>query len=386
MSYDRPYGGLRVVDLSQGIAGPYCAMLLARHGADVIKVEPPEGDWARVLGRRYGDHTAFSIVGNLGKRSIVLDLKQSGDRKILERLVDGADVFLEGFRPGVISRLGCDYAAVSVRNPSIIYVSVSGFGQTGPLSSKPAMDPVLQAFTGFMNENRGQDGIPHRANPVIVDMSTALYTHQAVAAALYARRDDRRGRYIDSSLMAAAANLQAVRMMATVMEGGPMKAATAPSGVFRTADGWMQIVVLKDRDFRNFCAAAELPEVGSDPRNATVVERGVRADDLNAEVAGRIARETSGHWREVLTAAGIQNEVLQDYPTFVGHPQTQATGLISWLDQPGSDHPWPLPNPAGTLPMVSGEAVATAPMLGEHGAEILEELGVPPAALPSAAE
>ena len=386
MSYDRPYEGLRVVDLSQGIAGPYCAMLLARHGADVIKVEPPEGDWSRVLGRRYGDHTAFSIFGNLGKRSIVLDLKRSGDKGTLERLIDGADVFLEGFRPGVISRLGFDYAAVSARNPGIVYVSISGFGQTGPLSSKPAMDPVLQAFTGFMNENCGADGIPHRANPVIVDMSTALYTHQAVAAALYARRDDRRGRYIDSSLMAAAANLQAVRMMATLMEGGPMKAATAPSGVFPTADGWIQIVILKDRDFQNFCAAAALPDVGSDPRNATAAERGVRAEALNAEVAARIARDPSEHWREVLTAAGIQNEVLQDYPTFVGHPQTRATGLISWLDQPGSDQPWPVPNPAGTSPMVSGEAVATAPMLGAHGAEILEELGVPSAALSSAAE
>ena len=165
MSHEKPYAGLRVVDLSQGIAGPYCAMLLAQYGADVIKVEPPEGDWARVLGPRYGSHTAFSVIGNLGKRGIVLDLKQEGDKETLRRLLRTADVFMEGFRPGVAARLGFDFETVKALAPGIIYVSVSGFGQTGPLSAKPAMDPVLQAFTGFTHENKGHDGIPHRASP-----------------------------------------------------------------------------------------------------------------------------------------------------------------------------------------------------------------------------
>ena len=138
MSHEKPYAGLRVIDLSQGIAGPYCAMLLAQHGADVIKVEPPEGDWARVLGPRYGSHTAFSVVGNLGKRGIVLDLKQEGDKETLRRLLRTADVFMEGFRPGVAARLGFDFETVKTLAPGIIYVSVSGFGQTGPLSAKPA--------------------------------------------------------------------------------------------------------------------------------------------------------------------------------------------------------------------------------------------------------
>ena len=374
MSYETPYAGLRVVDLSQGIAGPYCAMLLAQHGADVVKVEPPEGDWARVLGARYGSHTAFSVIGNLGKRSIVLDLKREEDREKLRRLVRTADVFMEGFRPGVAARLGFDFEAVKALAPGIVYVSVSGFGQAGPLSAKPAMDPVLQAFTGFTLENKGHDGIPHRANPIIVDMSTALYTHQAVAAAIYARRDDRRARFIDSSLMAAAANLQAVRMTATLMEGGPMRPPTAPSGVFRTADGWMQMVVLKDGDFRALCALLDREDLAADPRFAGSADRSDHAEVLNAAVGAHIAAAPTAYWRARLTEAGIQNEALQDYAQFAAHPQTEATGLISHLAQPGGDRLWPVPNPAGAPPLVSGSRQATAPALGQHTAEVLLEL------------
>ncbi|HVQ75043.1 MAG TPA: CoA transferase [Candidatus Binatia bacterium] len=150
-SLDAPLSGIRVVDLSQGIAGPYCAMLLAQHGADVVKVEPPEGDWSRTLGARYGDQTAFSVVGNLGKRAIALDLKGEDDRAILRRLAARADVFIEGFRPGVAARLGVDYPAIAALSPRVVYLSVSGFGQTGPERERPAMDPVLQAFTGMMH-------------------------------------------------------------------------------------------------------------------------------------------------------------------------------------------------------------------------------------------
>jgi crotonobetainyl-CoA:carnitine CoA-transferase CaiB-like acyl-CoA transferase len=162
MSYDAPFAGLKVVDLSQGVAGPYAAMLLAQYGADVIKVEPPEGDWARALGKRYGDLTAFSIAANLGKRAIVLDLKTDEGRATARKLAAGADVFLESFRPGVAARLGVGYPDVAALSPRVIYLSVSGFGQTGPDAERPAVDTVFQAFTGIMSVNRGGDGIPHR--------------------------------------------------------------------------------------------------------------------------------------------------------------------------------------------------------------------------------
>src|SRR5215472_8529100 len=256
MGYEAPFAGLKVVDLSQGIAGPYCAMLLAQHGADVIKVEGiGDGDWARTLGARYGNHSAFSVIGNLGKRSIAVDLKAEAGKQVVWRLLKGADIFLEGFRPGVIKRLGFDYESVAAREPRLLYLSISGFGQTGPLAERPAMDPVLQAYTGLMIENRGEDGIPHRVPVIVVDMSTALYAFQALAAALYARRDEARGRYIDVSLMQSAAALQSIRLMASHLDGGTIRA----SGVFRTADGWMTLALVADRDWQNFCKAMGQP-------------------------------------------------------------------------------------------------------------------------------
>src|SRR3981189_1331807 len=262
MSYDAPFAGLKVIDLSQGIAGPYCAMLLAQHGAQVIKVESlGEGDWARALGTRYGGHTAYSIIGNLGKRSIAVDLKTEAGKQVLWRLPKGADVFLEGFRPGAIRRLGFDYDSVAAREPRLLYLSISGFGQSGPLAERPAMDPVLQAYTGLMIENRGEDGVPHRVPVIVVDMSTGLYAFQGLSAALYARRDEPRGRYIDVSLMQAATALQSIRLMGSYLEGGAMKPGGAPGGVFKTADGWMSIIAINDRDFQSLCSAMDMPEL-----------------------------------------------------------------------------------------------------------------------------
>src|SRR5215813_5478899 len=267
MSYEAPFAGLKVVDLSQGIAGPYCAMLLAQHGADVIKVEGiGDGDWARTLGARYGNHSAFSVIGNLGKRSIAVDLKAEAGKQVVWRLLKGADIFLEGFRPGVIKRLGFDYESVASREPRLLYLSISGFGQTGPLAGRPAMDPVLQAYTGLMIENRGEDGIPHRVPVIVVDMSTALYAFQALSAALYARRDERRGRYLEVSLMQAATALQSIRLMSSYLEGGVIKAGGAPGGVFKIADGWMSLIAFNDRDFRALCAAMDLPALAEEPR------------------------------------------------------------------------------------------------------------------------
>src|SRR4029453_1213732 len=239
MSYDAPFAGLKVVDLSQGIAGPYSAMLLAQYGADVVKVEPPEGDWARGLGKRYGDMTAFAIAANLGKRSIVLDLKAEEDRQILRRLVSSADVFLESFRPGVAARLGVGYPGVEARNPRIISLSVSGLGQTGPDAERPAVDTGFQAYTGLMSMNRGLDGIPHRVPVIVVDMATALANFQAMAVALYAGRAEPRGRKIESSLLRGGAAIQTVSMIQHHLEGGKPQPGLTPSGTFRASDGWI---------------------------------------------------------------------------------------------------------------------------------------------------
>jgi crotonobetainyl-CoA:carnitine CoA-transferase CaiB-like acyl-CoA transferase len=374
MSFEKPYEGLRVVDLSQGVAGPYCAMLLARYGADVIKVEPLDGDWARLLAPVYGDNTAFSVGANIGKRSIAVDLKSETGRGIVERLIPDADVFLEGFRPGVIDRLGFSYDRLAEINKSLLYVSISGFGQDGPLREKPAMDPVLQAFTGFMSENKGQDGIPHRTPTIINDMATALYTQQALAAALYARRDGGRGRRIEVSLMEAAANLQTVRLMSGYRDG-PYKPAMVPNGTYATSDGWIQLVVIRDHDFRKLCTALGLADMGEDARFASGNGRLAHADHINHTVSDTLKTKPSAHWRDAFTEAGLQNEVVQTYEEFVHHPHVEETGFISWLVHPGSDTPWPVPNIPGLPRLDPAAPDSVAPRNGQHTREVLTELG-----------
>jgi crotonobetainyl-CoA:carnitine CoA-transferase CaiB-like acyl-CoA transferase len=376
MSYDAPFAGLKVIDLSQGIAGPYCAMLLAQHGAQVIKVEGiGEGDWARTLGTRYGSHSAFSIVGNLGKRSIAVDLKSEAGKQVLWRLLKGADVFLEGFRPGAIRRLGFDYDTIAAREPRLLYLSISGFGQSGPLAERPAMDPVLQAYTGLMIENRGEDGIPHRVPVIVVDMSTALYAFQALSAALYARRDETAGRYIDVSLMQAATALQSIRLMACHLEGGAMKPGGAPGGVFRIADGWMSLVAINDRDWKNLCAVMEMAALTNDPRFTTPASRLANSDALYAIMRPVFAAEPWLVWTKRLTDARLMHERLNSYAEFLEQPHVRETGLIQWLSQAGFNRPVPVPALPGMLPQADGTPRGTAPVTGQHTAAILAEHG-----------
>jgi crotonobetainyl-CoA:carnitine CoA-transferase CaiB-like acyl-CoA transferase len=376
MGYDAPFAGLKVIDLSQGIAGPYCAMLLAQHGAEVIKVENiGEGDWSRALGARYGEHTAFSIIGNLGKRSIALNLKSDEGKQVLWRLIGGADVFLEGFRPGVIRRLGFDYEPVAAREPRLLYVAISGFGQTGPLAERPAMDPVLQAYTGMMAENHGEDGIPHRVPVIVVDMSTGLYAFQALSAALYARRDEARGRFIDVSLMQAATALQSIRLMATYLEGGPMKPGGVPGGVFKTADGWMSIIAINDRDWQSLCSAIEMPELAKDARFVDSPARFRHEAALYAILRPAIEAQPSAVWSERLTMARLMHERLHSYIEFLEQPQVKETKLIQWLVQAGVPQPVPVPFLPGTKRLTDGSARATAPGCGQHTEAIMTEHG-----------
>lgn len=379
MSYDAPFAGLKVIDLSQGIAGPYCAMLLAQHGAQVIKVESlGDGDWARALGARYGSHTAFSIIGNMGKRSIAVDLKSEAGKQVVWRLLDGADVFLEGFRPGVIRRLGFDYDAVSARVPRLLYLSISGFGQTGPLAERPAMDPVLQAYTGLMSENRGEDGIPHRVPVIVADMATALYAYQALSSALYARRDETHGRYLDVSLMQGITALQAIRLMACHLEGGTMKPGGAPGGVFQTADGWMSILAINDRDWKSLCAAMEMPALVSDPRFADPGLRLANDAALYAIIRPAIATRSCADWAHRLTEARIMHERLNSYAEFLAQPQVRETGLINWLEQAGLPQAVPVPMVPGTPPPLGNTLRAQAPVPGQHSRAILGEHGYAP--------
>lgn len=374
MGYDAPYKGLKVVDLSQGVAGPYTGMLMAQYGADVIKVEPHEGDWGRRISRSYEGHSAYSVPANLGKRSIAVDMKMQDGKDIVYRLLQEADLFIEGFRPGVAARLGVSYEMVSEINPEILYLSISGFGQDGPMRDRPAMDPVLQAFTGLMSVNKGPTGVPQRFGVIVCDMATALYAFQAVAVSLYARRDAREGRYIQANLMQAAGCFQSIRMLLNYMEGGKMVPGRVPSAIFPTRDGWVLILVFKEDEFPAFCGIIGKPDLANDPRFADNASRIANEADLMPllnEACGKIDSETlcAG-----LAEARIMHEKVNEFADFLKHPQVEATGVISWLDHPGMGR-IPMPNVPGLQVLADGAPLALAPGIGQHTREILSAHG-----------
>ena len=374
MSYEKPYEGLKVIDFSQGVAGPYCGMLLAQHGAEVIKIEPKDGDWARNLGQEYGQHSAFSVTANLGKKSFVIDLKNKNSQSILDKIISNCDIFIEGFRPGVISRLGYGYERLKNINPKLIYLSISGFGQKGPMSHKPAMDPVLQAFTGFMSENKGPDNVPHRTPVIIFDMTTALYATQLVSTALYARLTEKVGKKIEISLMESAAAMQSIRLMSGYMEG-PYTHASSPSGTFKTQDGWIQIIVVKNHEFEKFCNAVGWLDFINDERFSSNAERRKHESFLTKEVQKVFINKPTKYWKKLLNEFQVQNEKVQDYKEFVESEQAQALKLISWLKQPTTDVLWPIPNLPGMKPLDQKGNFSVAPYLGQHTREIMLELG-----------
>ena len=380
MDYDAAFAGMKVIDLSGGIAGPSCAMMLAQHGADVIKVETPHngGDWSRILGRTYGDHSAFSLYGTLGKRSLALDLKTAEGKQVLWRLIRGADVFIEGFRPGTIKRYGFDYDAVKAKEPGIIYYAVSGFGQTGPMAARPAMDPVLQAFTGIVTENKGEhDGHPHRIAISLIDMFSGLLGFQAIATSLYVRREQlvKQGRFIELSLMQGGAMLSVIRMIAAYLERGTLQRIGMPNGVLNTADGQINVTMIRPTDWRPFCDAIEQPWLHDDPRFATFAARVKNLDELYTVIRPLFAAQTTAWLSERLTAKGIMNGRVNSYQEFLMEEQVAATGIMSWLEQPGVAELVPMPNIPGLPAFESGTKRAHAPALGEHTRDVLAEHG-----------
>ena len=270
MDYSAAFAGMKVIDLSGGVAGPSCAMMLAQHGADVIKVETPHngGDWSRILGRTYEDHSAFSLVWHTGQTQPGTGPEDRGRQGSPLAPDRGADVFIEGFRPGTIQRYGFGYDAVSAKEPGIIYYSISGFGQTGPLAARPAMDPVLQAFTGIVTENKGEhDQHPHRIAISLIDMFSGLLGFQAIATSLYVRREQKvkQGRFIELSLMQGGAMLSVIRMIAHHLERGTTQRTSMPNGVFNTADGQINVTMVRPTDWRPFCEAIEQAHLLDDP-------------------------------------------------------------------------------------------------------------------------
>jgi crotonobetainyl-CoA:carnitine CoA-transferase CaiB-like acyl-CoA transferase len=376
----RPYAGLRVLDASQGLAGPYCAMLLAQHGAQVIKVEPPEGDWSRGIGTRHGDATALSLAANRGKSSLVVDLKAPGAAAALHRIAARADVFLESFRPGVAERLGLGYAALSADNPGLVYASISGYGASGPYAQRPGTDTVLQAFSGMMSLNRDGDGRPNRVGFLVVDTLTALYAFQAVSVALYARRAGAAGRHLELSLMQAAAAFLAPKLVEHALEGEAARPLNVPAGVYRTLDGWIAVTLSRESHFPALCRAIDRPDLAADPRHASFETRADHQGDLKAAIADALARRETGHWLGRFAAHEVMANPVSTLGDWVADPHVQAVGAATRVDVPGlGELVWPgIP---GVSPIEPGEPRAGWSHVGEGGLDALRGFGFDDAAL-----
>ncbi|MBT3532366.1 MAG: CoA transferase, partial [Rhodospirillaceae bacterium] len=334
-SYEKPFASLKVLDLSQGFAGPYCAQLLAQYGADVTKVEPPEGDWARNLGIVYGDQSTIAMTANRGKKSIALDLKSEGGLAVVKELARQCDVFIEGFRPGVCARFGLSYDHVRAVNPGVIYLSISGFGQEGPYAREPATDTVLQSFSGLMSINRGNDEVPHRVGHYIVDCVTALYAYQALSSALYAKRDLAEGRLIDCSLMQAAAALQTSKIADYHLEGGVPAENNSPAGSYDTQDGYIAITLVKEEQFPKLCLALGQPSLVDDPRYKNFASRAANMDSLGPIVQEILMQDTAAGWAERFHKAEVLCFPVAEHGDWLVNPHVLATSAFQMMDQPG---------------------------------------------------
>ena len=371
---DLPFEGVKVLDLSQGVAGPYCAMHLARNGADVIKVEPTgAGCWSRRLGKHTGDHTAHSVIVNRAKRSLAVDLKTGQGVAIVQRLAAESDVVLQNYRVGKIDKFKLDYASVRKSNPNVIYLSISGFGAKGPLSDQPATDSVMQAYTGMMSINRGSTGVPQRIEMLAIDFSTGLYAFQAVAAALYRKATKGRGAHIETSLLECALALQEGAMIEHHLQGGVAEPIGMPVGMFKTKDGFMSVNARRDEHFKRLAKLLGREEWLSDARYVDSGARVKHRDELMAELRPVFETKTSDEWVALLSTIDILKAKVNTYKDLFTDPQVQAVDAVRWVENDTLGRV-PMGTICGQRPPATGDRLAHSPHVGEHTREILEGL------------
>ncbi len=373
-THEAPYRGLKVLDFGQGIASPYCAMLLGVYGADVIKVEPPEGDWSRFLGTTYGGHTTLSAVYNRGKRSLCLDLKHKDGIAIAKRLARESDIFIEGFRPGVASRLGLGYEEQARDNPGLIYLSVSGFGQSGPYAKRPGSDSVAQAFSGLVSVNAGNDGIPHRVGTTISDVVTGVYAFQAIATTLFARAATGTGRWIDVSLVQSTAALLGHKVAEYVLEGGAPRALNTPAGTYQTSDGWMMVTLVNEAQYKRLCAAIERDDLATDPRFGDFARRADSADALIPQLREVFGKFPTEVWLKRLHAADVIAERILNPGEWLRNAHVEATKAAVCQDTPGVGPVHAARTPG--IASLSEDHLRPAPDIGQHSYEVLIEAGL----------
>jgi crotonobetainyl-CoA:carnitine CoA-transferase CaiB-like acyl-CoA transferase len=381
MTDDPPFEGVRVLDLSQGIAGPYCGMMLARNGADVIKLEPTgTGCWSRQLGKATGDHTAHSLIVHRGKRSLSLDLKSPEGCAIARRLAADCDVLIQNYRVGKIDRFGLDYDTVRQANEAIVYLSITGFGSSGPNADLPATDSVMQAYTGLMSINRDATGMPQRLNMLAIDFACGLYGFQAVSSALYRKAMKGKGAHIQTSLLEASLSYQEAAIVESALQGAEVEPIGMPVGTFKTSDGYMSINARRQPQFERFARLLGHEEWIGDPRFVEPRARVANREALLALLRPIIETKTTDEWCALLSEIDVLHGRVHTHGDLFEDSQVKAISALRWVDDPT----------LGTVPMASlpgqptpmtGDRFTLSPRLGEHTREILAELGHEAAAI-----
>jgi formyl-CoA transferase/CoA:oxalate CoA-transferase len=372
---------LRVLDFSRVWAGPYCTMMLAELGADVIKVENPDGGDET---RRYppffdGSESAYFASFNRGKRSLAIDLKHPGGRDLVHKLARYADVVVENFTPGVTHRLGIDYPTLGSINPRLVYCSISAFGQTGPMASRKGYDPILQAMSGIMDLTGEPERPPVRVGVAIADLSGALFGAFAIVTALLARERGGPGQYIDVALLDSQISLLAVKAAEYLhrqirpQRWGSKDPHRVPSGAYETKDGRYLVVIAGEQHWPGFCRAIERPDLINDPRARTVSDRLAHREWLETVFEPIMRTRTSAEWQAVFERHDVPCGPVQRLDEVFSHPQVMARQMVKRFDHPrvgvvqGIDMPYRL----------SAEPVRMLrppPGLGEHTVEVLREV------------
>jgi crotonobetainyl-CoA:carnitine CoA-transferase CaiB-like acyl-CoA transferase len=373
--------GVSVLDLTRVLSGPYCTMLLADMGARVIKVERPgDGDETRAWGPPFvGGESAYFLGTNRNKESITLDFKRPEGRRIIDRLLDQADVVVENFRPGTLARLGLDYASMKDVRPRLIYASISGFGQTGPRRLEAGYDAVVQAEGGLMSITGDPEGPPFRVGVAIADLVAGMLAAQGIILALYAREKTRRGQQVDIGMfdgvvsilsyhasMHLTANIRSTRV-------GNRHATIAPYDTFATSDGEFFLAVGNDDQFRRFCAAAGVASLPADPRFATNPARVVYHVELRQRLTPLLRARPRAYWIEVLTKAGVPCGAVRDVPEALVDPQVLAREMVQSVEHATAG----LLNVVGVpikLSETPGSVRTAPPTLGQHTVTILREM------------
>ena len=374
--------GVTVLDLSQGAAGPTCAMHLGDLGAKIWKVEPPGGEWGRRLGPPFVGGAAAAYLGmNRNKRSIVVDLKTGGGADVVLRLAERSDVVLESFRPGVADRLGIGYDAVSRRNQRAIYAAISAFGQTGPWRDRPGVDGVAQAMGGIMSVTGTPDGPPVKVGVPAADMAGGVFASQAILAALFARERTGKGQRVDVSLLDSLLAYQVVPLSMFLASGrspqrlGSAAPYAAPNEAFPTSDGHVMVAAYTPKRWPALCSALGVPDLANDVRFDTNEKRVKGRPALREILEPRFRERTTAEWVEILDAVDVLCGPLLSYPELMAEEHIVTGDQIVTVEHPVTGE---VRSPAfpGRLSETPGEFnVSSPPVAGEHTNEILKECG-----------